>query len=73
MSRHKDVKWDLSPDPPADHVTIAILMDIRDELQIISKVLTCHNTFTIPTYLRRISGFTGILAGKKENKKGKGK
>jgi len=73
MSRHKDVDWSLAEDAPADQVTIAILMDMRDELKIISKVLTCHNTYTIPTYLRRISGFTGILARKKENDKGKKK
>jgi len=62
MSRHKDVDWSLAEDAPADQVTIAILMDIRDELKIISKVLTCHNTY-----------FTGILARKKENDKGKKK
>lgn len=73
MSRHKDIDWNIVKDPTFPGATLAVLMDIRDELKIISRVITCNNTSLIPIYLRKISGFTGILARKEEGKKGKKK
>jgi hypothetical protein len=37
-----------------ERVTIAVLMDIRAELQKLNRVMQCHNTQDIPTILRGI-------------------
>ena len=69
MARHKDAKWNLAEVPSNEHVMIAVLMDIRDELQSLRSSLTnansclvrmagrldCHETISIPRLLRRIS------------------
>lgn len=37
-----------------EYVQIAVLMDIRDELQTLNRLLGCHNFVQIPTVLRSI-------------------
>ncbi len=38
-----------------EHVQIAILQDIRDELKTLNRVMLCHNTTSIPETLRVIA------------------
>jgi hypothetical protein len=57
--RHKDKKWSLPTDSDGrigswDHVKIAVLMDIRDELQTLNRLLGCPNFTGIPETLRQI-------------------
>lgn len=61
MSREdtKDCDWSLTPEPDGKSYTIprtqaAVLMDIRDELQSLNKLLGCYNCVDIPNILRRI-------------------
>lgn len=37
-----------------DHSHLAVLMDIRDELQTLNGVFRCHNALAIPNLLRAI-------------------
>lgn len=55
MARHKDVTWSL-PDPIGtwEVVQVAVLYDIRDELQRLNSLLHCQNAIDIPAILRRI-------------------
>lgn len=59
MARHKDSEWNI---PGNDYgypgATLAVLMDIRDELKRINQRLDCHETLAIPRILRRISANT---------------
>lgn len=65
MGRFKDREWDL-PHAEGDTskistwqaVQIAVLMDIRDELQAIRRRLDCYETLQIPRVLKRISANT---------------
>jgi hypothetical protein len=61
--RHKDVKWSLpegkrKPDGGTEHrhddIQIAVLMDIRDELQRLNELLYCSNFVGMPHTLKRI-------------------
>jgi len=57
MARHKNQNWNL-PDPKVEtweQVSVAVLMDIRDELQKLNRVFECRNTIAIPSLLRRIA------------------
>lgn len=47
------------------HSQLAVLMDIRDELQAIRARLDCHEALAIPRYLRRISANTAKPRPKK--------
>jgi len=61
--RFKDLDWDLAEKDTGnigtwEKVQIAVLMDIRDELRIISRKLSpleCSNFLAIPHTLKRIS------------------
>jgi len=55
MARHKDGDWKL-PDRCADwtQVEVAILMDIRDELKQLNRLLRCPNFLAIPYTLNKI-------------------
>lgn len=58
--RHKNANWqlptnDLGVIESWDHVKIAVLMDIRDELQTLNRLIGCPNFTSIPSELRRIS------------------
>ncbi len=55
MARHKNVQWNCGDEPVArDLVQIAVLMDIRDELQLLNRVLYCPNFMAIPRKLDAI-------------------
>jgi hypothetical protein len=52
--RRKNVKWTLPEGCTWDHVKAAVLMDIRDELQTLNRLLGCPNFTGIPETLRQI-------------------
>lgn len=52
-TRHKNVTWNVG-DTTWDGVKVAVLMDIRDELQKLNRVFECHNFLAIPSDLRAI-------------------
>lgn len=55
MARHKDGRWSLPETGIGwEHVNVAVLMDIRDELQRLNSLLYCHNFTGIPETLRGI-------------------
>jgi predicted metalloenzyme YecM len=59
-TRFKNVSWPLPTEKDGriqswEAVQIAILMDIRDELQRLNSLLHCHNFTGIPATLRGIS------------------
>jgi len=59
MARHKDAEWNL-PDKLTDmnHLLLAALMDIRDELKLIRRLhertIGCHNFTSMPAVIKRI-------------------
>ena len=59
MARHKDYDWNL-PNPQVGHsygwetIHSALLMDIRDELRAMNRILNCHNFLNIPHKLDKI-------------------
>lgn len=55
--RHKDRDWSDAPNT-YEFGTIRVLMDIRDELKAMNRVLQCSNTLRIPAYLKRIASNT---------------
>lgn len=55
MARHKDGAWILPDNLTTwDQVKVALLMDIRDELQNLNGLLHCHNFRRIPAHLNAI-------------------
>lgn len=61
--RHKDANWNLggkSEGTAVDwqQVTIAVLMDIRDEIKQLNRVFGCHNCLRIPIILDKIAANT---------------
>lgn len=56
--RHANTRWTLAPASDNtltwDQVKVAVLMDIRDELQRLNGLLHCSNFTGIPTTLRSI-------------------
>lgn len=55
MARHKDEYWNLSePIKTWEEVHVAVLMDIRDELKDLNRLLHCENFKRIPFVLDRI-------------------
>ena len=62
--RFKNREWDLRTDGENlswDRVPMAILMDIRDELKVLNRVLACPNFLEIPRTLRTIRTNTANL------------
>lgn len=61
-TRKKNVNWTIAePDgivPTWERVGIAVLMDIRDELQALLGILRCSEFQAIPRRLKRISANT---------------
>ena len=56
MRAHRNVSWNL-PVPKLDNweqVGVAVLMDIREELQSLNAVLHCRNFLMIPSKLDKI-------------------
>lgn len=57
MARRKDVSW--SVPEQGDYIsheqaTLAVLMDIRDEMKELKQIFRCHNAQDIPNILRGI-------------------
>lgn len=56
--RRKNVEWNIADEnggiPTWDRVGIAVLMDIRDELQRLNSLLHCGNFIGIPHELRQL-------------------
>lgn len=70
MARLKNRTWNLNCNESdltfaQFHIVVALLMDIRDELQAIRARLDCHETRAIPRYRRRISANTAKPKRKK--------
>jgi hypothetical protein len=53
-TRHKDAQWNCGVEPTVDGAQLAVLMDIRDELKAINRVLGCSNFLMIPSNLDQI-------------------
>lgn len=54
-TRHKNVGWNLPERTSTyDQAQLAVLMDIRDELQELNALFRCHNFLQIPAVLRDI-------------------
>ena len=53
-TRHKNANWNLNEKPDWHGVTVAVLMDIRDELQRLNHLLHCQNFQGFPHAIRRI-------------------
>jgi hypothetical protein len=70
MSRHANKQWNLreissgNTLPPAE-IELALLMDIRDELQKLNALLHCGNFLSIPHKLERIARNTAKPRTKK--------
>jgi len=62
MARFKNSDWDLADSHGNvgtwERVGIAVLMDIRDELQTLNRLLGCRNFIEVPTILREIKANT---------------
>ena len=55
MARHKNLNWNLSDGAQSwESVHTALLMDIRDELQRVNRVLACPDFLNIPYKLDTI-------------------
>jgi len=66
VARHKDTVWTLADRMPGwDGAQLAVLMDIRDELKVLNRIIGCGNAIDIPNILRRIDANTK----KKTNRK----
>ena len=46
MARHKDSNWNLDTPPGLTGAGVAVLMDIRDELKALNRVMQCSNVAT---------------------------
>ncbi len=57
-TRHRNKNWNLGEQHPSgptfDQVKCALLMDIRDELQALNRLLNCSRFIQIPTTLSNI-------------------
>ena len=58
-TRKKDYNWAIGTNEngttPPDDATLAVLMDVRDELKVLNGLLRCPNFLGIPASLTRIS------------------
>lgn len=55
MARRKDVNWNIPEGTPSvDQAILAVVMDLRDELQKLNKLLHCWRFIEIPSTLKRI-------------------
>lgn len=53
-TRHANRSWNLGDPIVWERVPIALLMDIRDELQKLNRLLACQNFLDIPFTLHKI-------------------
>lgn len=60
--RQKNAQWDVADDQGRTRTwpeaQTAVLMDIRDELQTLNRLLGCRNAVEIPSILRQIRANT---------------
>lgn len=65
MARRANVNWAISNTeeevPGIGHAQLAVLMDIRDELQKLNAVFACFNFTNMPAILRQIRKNTANL------------
>jgi len=70
--RFKNVEWDLANSQGNvfswEGVGFAVLMDIRDELQTLNRLLGCHNFVEFPSILRSIRDNTAKPKRRKVSK-----
>jgi hypothetical protein len=55
MPRYKDAVWTIPEPTTWDGAHAAVLMDIRDELQQLNRLLSCGNCLGIPHTLKLIA------------------
>lgn len=57
-TRKKNINWTIKTNPngttPEQDAHLAVLMDIRDELQALNRVFGCQNFLEVPRILREI-------------------
>ena len=57
MTRYKNAEWNCGNHEVQSvaHAQLAVLMDIRDELQALNRIFQCHNFLAIPQKLDAIA------------------
>lgn len=77
MARHKNINWILPEGNlqsggirahEKDNIIISLLMDVRDELQELNKLLGCYRFREIPTTLNKIARNTAKPIKKRKTK-----
>lgn len=59
MGRHKDGNWNLGePVMTWEEASVAVLMDIRDELKQLNRIFACPNFQQVPRILKTIRANT---------------
>jgi hypothetical protein len=67
MARHKNANWNLSEKPTLwDELVVAVLMDIRDELQSINHKLGCYR---LPRALDDMNSFAKEIRRKQRSRR----
>lgn len=66
-TRKKNINWNVGKEATWEGAQLAVLMDIRDELQRLNGLLGCANFREIPRVLRTIRGNTSRLPVKEKN------
>ena len=78
MARHKDRNWNLPEITPAadgsrthswESIQTAVLMDIREELKMLNRLLHCSHFVDIPRRLERIARNTAKPKRKRKGPK----
>lgn len=69
MARYKNIDWTLPNEGIGtwERVQVAILMDIRDELQSLNSLLHCPNFVAMPRLLRDVKRNTTKQKRRKKN------
>lgn len=72
-TRQKDGAWEIKTDAMGmfswPQVTVAVLMDVRDELKRINSALYCPNALAIPEMLRQIKNNTKRRRAKRKGRR----
>lgn len=69
MARFKNNRWNVGGDdtpgkvvsPNMEGAQLAVLMDIRDELQSLNSIFGCYNFTTLPNVIKTIRANTGRI------------
>jgi len=70
MARRANESWNLPHEITWQHVEVALLMDLRDELQKLNRLLHCSNFTNIPRKLDSIKTSVARIPRKKRKAKG---